>query len=64
MRLQDTWGPHRGLVSDYARAYCDAMQTTEPDGAQPGAALGIRAGEPSAADPGWGSASVVTIVKH
>ena len=64
MRLQDTWGPHRGLVSDYARAYCDAMQTTEPDGAQPGAAFGIRAGEPSAADPGWGSASVVTMVKH
>ena len=64
MRLQDTWGPHRGLVSDYARAYCDAMQTTEPDGAQPGAAFGIGAGEPSVADPGWGSASVVTMVKH
>lgn len=29
MRLEDTWGTHVGLVSDYAKAYCDGMQTTE-----------------------------------
>lgn len=34
MRLEDTWGPHSGLVTDYTRAYCDGMQTT------PGAAGG------------------------
>jgi len=30
MRLEDTWGPHSGLVTAYTRAYCDGMQTT-PD---------------------------------
>lgn len=30
MRLEDTWGAHPGLVTDYARAYCDGLQTT-PD---------------------------------
>ncbi|MDS0524289.1 glycoside hydrolase family 3 protein [Clostridium sp. SHJSY1] len=29
MRFEDTWGSHSTLVSDYARAYCDGMQTTE-----------------------------------
>lgn len=29
MRLEDTFGPHPGLVTDYARAYCDGMQTSE-----------------------------------
>ncbi|HQD61525.1 MAG TPA: glycoside hydrolase family 3 N-terminal domain-containing protein, partial [Propioniciclava tarda] len=28
LRLEDTWGPHSGLVTDYTRAYCDGMQTT------------------------------------
>ncbi|WP_276778652.1 glycoside hydrolase family 3 N-terminal domain-containing protein [Actinomyces gerencseriae] len=60
MRLQDTWGPHRGLVVDYTRACCDGMQTTPP--------VGIPASGPpaaaSAADAGWGGASVVAMVKH
>ncbi|WP_261798951.1 glycoside hydrolase family 3 N-terminal domain-containing protein [Actinomyces ruminicola] len=68
MRLQDTWGPHSGLVADYTRAYCDGMQTT-PDGV--GAAFGLTPGHadlpPTAVsytDPGWGSASVSAMVKH
>jgi beta-glucosidase len=33
MRLEDTWGPHPRLVTDYARAYCDGLQTSDtPDG--------------------------------
>lgn len=64
MRLQDTWGSHSGLVSDYTRAYCDGMQTSEPAGEQPGAAFGIPDAVPSATDAGWGSASVATMVKH
>ena len=64
MRLQDTWGPHSGLVSDYTRAYCDGMQTSEPAGEQPGAAFGIPNAVPSTTDAGWGSASVATMVKH
>ncbi|SDN17451.1 beta-glucosidase [Actinomyces ruminicola] len=71
MRLQDTWGPHSGLVTDYTRAYCDGMQTT-PGGGE-GAAFGLTATRADAdlppaaaciADPGWGSASVATMVKH
>ncbi|WP_308807206.1 glycoside hydrolase family 3 N-terminal domain-containing protein [Actinomyces sp. 594] len=71
MRLQDTWGPHSGLVADYARAYCDGMQTTPTSG--DGAAFGMT-GTPAdaelpavaaaASDPGWGSASVSAMVKH
>ncbi|MDU0349356.1 glycoside hydrolase family 3 N-terminal domain-containing protein [Actinomyces sp. MRS3W] len=63
MRLQDTWGPHSGLVCDYTRAYCDGMQTTE-SGSAPGAAFGLPEVSPSVADAGWGSASVATMVKH
>jgi beta-glucosidase len=29
LRLGDTWGPHSGLVTEYTRAYCDGMQTTQ-----------------------------------
>lgn len=29
MRFEDTFGSHPSLVTDYARAYCDGMQTTE-----------------------------------
>lgn len=64
MRLQDTWGPHVGLTSDYVRAYCDAMQTTEEPGLQPGAAFGLPALERSRTDAGWGAGSVSTMVKH
>lgn len=64
MRLQDTWGPHSGLVADYTRAYCDGMQTTEPAGQQPGAAFGIPDAVASPTEAGWGSASVATMVKH
>ncbi len=28
MRLEDTWGPHPDLVTDYARAFCDGLQTS------------------------------------
>ncbi|MDO4899616.1 glycoside hydrolase family 3 N-terminal domain-containing protein [Actinomyces sp.] len=71
MRLQDTWGPHSGLVADYTRAYCDGMQTT-PVGGE-GAAFGLTSTPADAdlppvtaavADPGWGSASVSAMVKH
>lgn len=63
MRLQDTWGPHAGLVGDYTRAYCDAMQTTTgQEGAEPDLPGGRE--QTSVADPGWGSASVATMVKH
>lgn len=66
MRLQDTWGPHSGLTADYTRAYCDGMQTT-PNGAAFGLAsapAGLPRVTTSHADPGWGSASVSTMVKH
>ncbi|WP_233188320.1 glycoside hydrolase family 3 N-terminal domain-containing protein [Actinomyces qiguomingii] len=71
MRLQDTWGPHAGLAADYTRAYCEGMQTTP--GNEAGTAVGLT-GTPAdgelppvavaVADPGWGSASVSTMVKH
>ena len=34
MRLEDTFGSHPQLVTDFSRAYCDSLQTTEgsPDG--------------------------------
>ncbi len=34
MRLEDTFGPHPQMTTDFGRAYCDALQTTEgsPDG--------------------------------
>jgi beta-glucosidase len=49
MRLEDTWGPHAGLVTAYTRAYCDGMQTTPGAPGAPG---------------GWGRDSVATMVKH
>lgn len=64
MRLQDTWGPSSALVTDYARAVCDAMQTTPAADYQQGAAFGLAVPEASYADPGWGQASVATMVKH
>ena len=64
MRLQDTWGPHAELTSDYVRAYCDAMQSTEEPDRQPGAAVGLPTVERSVADAGWGAGSVATMVKH
>ena len=62
MRLQDTWGPHPGLVADYARACCDGLQTTAAPGT--GAAVGLPEVAVSPADPGWGGASVAAMVKH
>lgn len=34
MRLEDTFGPHPQLTTDFGKAYCDSLQTTEgsPDG--------------------------------
>ncbi len=64
MRLRDTWGPSSALVTDYARAVCDAMQTTASPDEQEGAAFGLPVREPSYADTGWGQASVATMVKH
>ncbi|WP_322172988.1 glycoside hydrolase family 3 protein [Acutalibacter caecimuris] len=34
MRLEDTFGPHPQLVTDFGKAYCDSLQTTQgaPDG--------------------------------
>jgi len=29
MRLEDTWGPHPELVTDYTRAFCDGLQTSD-----------------------------------
>lgn len=60
MRLEDTWGPHSRLVTDYAAAYCDGMQTSQiPCGECVG-----EAGTVSRTDPGWGRHSVAVMVKH
>lgn len=34
MRLEDTFGPHPQMTTDFGKAYCDSLQTTEgsPDG--------------------------------
>lgn len=60
MRLEDTWGPHSRLVTDYAAAYCDGMQTSQI----PCDECVGEAGTVSRTDPGWGRHSVAVMVKH
>lgn len=50
MRFEDTFGGDLSLTTQYTKAYCDGMQTT--------------AGTEDSVDPGWGSNSVSTMVKH
>lgn len=48
MRVADTYGPSSDLVTDYAKAYCEGLQT------DPNAVNGS----------GWGNKSVAAMVKH
>ncbi len=48
MRVADTWGQSSELVKDYAKAYCEGLQT-DPEADD---------------DSGWGSRSVAAMVKH
>jgi len=48
LRVPDTFGPCTKLVTDYAKAYCEGLQT-DPE---------------SASGDGWGQRSVAAMVKH
>ncbi|SDB06167.1 glycoside hydrolase family 3 N-terminal domain-containing protein [Butyrivibrio sp. INlla16] len=53
MRVPDTWGPCSKLATDYAKAYCEGLQT-DPDAVSgDGKTKG-----------GWGNKSVAAMVKH
>ncbi len=48
MRVPDTFGPNSDLVTDYAKAYCEGLQTDEDTDSK----------------DGWGHSSVAAMVKH
>lgn len=50
MRMEDTFGSEVNTAIEFTRNYCDGMQTTKTD--------------EYTANPGWGSQSVATMIKH
>ena len=57
MRVPDTFGPCSKLVTDYAKAYCEGLQTDTESFAGNADSEGTE-------KSGWGSQSVAAMVKH
>ena len=72
MRVADTWGQSSELVKDYAKAYCEGLQTDPEAGCFAQAGDGENNGSDHAGSSnknsscmgGWGSKSVAAMVKH